>query len=448
MIENKLFTRPSSFLKSWGDLKDGSLKLCWDSRSHESGQGFIALKGDSFDGADFLEEVIGRGCPLAIVSKDPKKLCETYPQTIFIEVSDTENYLQELAHLHLLNWKKEDKKVIGITGSNGKTTTKEMLYHLLNKAYPGAIHKTTGNYNNHLGVPFTLLGLNESHQVAIVEMGTNHPGEIKFLCYLSCPDHGIITNIGPAHLEFFKSVENVFTEKSELLNAVRGKGVFVRNGDDPYLAKIKPFEGLITFGEKNGDVFKHNSVTLKSGDILENEHLMGRHNFENLTSAFLLSYALFPLKKEAFIFAARSFKPRNNRSLWVEKGEKKFFLDAYNANPVSMKASLNAFIKFTENNNIAQKDCLFILGDMNELGKDSENFHHTMGSYLNDLSVKNVAFLGKFSSNYGKGYKNPSKIYLNKPNLEKDWPKLIKSFKYVFLKGSRSLQLESLLDIT
>ncbi|RLA64221.1 MAG: hypothetical protein DRQ89_04495 [Epsilonproteobacteria bacterium] len=448
MIANKLFTKPESFLKAWGELNDGLMNLSWDSRSHEKGQGFIALKGDKFDATDFLAEILSRGCPLVVVNKISKKLVETYPQTVFIEVSDTIKYLQELAHLHLMDWKKEDKIVIGITGSNGKTTTKEMLYHLLHTAYPGAIHKTTGNFNNHLGVPFTLLGLNENHQVAIVEMGTNHPGEIKFLCELACPDNGIITNIGPAHLEFFKSVENIFAEKRELLDFVKGKGTFVINIDDPYLDSVRPFTGLVTFGEKNGDIWQQNQVNLKGNVILKNEHLMGRHNFENLAAAYLLSYSLFPSKKEVFISAASSFTPGNNRSLWIEKGEKKFFLDAYNANPDSMKASLNAFIKFTKTYNIPQEECLFILGDMNELGEESETFHHNIGSLLKELSVKNVAFLGRFSENYGKGYKNPAKIYLNKPNFEKDWPLLLKSFKYFFLKGSRSLQLESLLDIT
>jgi UDP-N-acetylmuramoyl-tripeptide--D-alanyl-D-alanine ligase len=444
MVANKQFIKPKSFLKIHGKLKEGNTTLSFDSRKHIKGQGFLALKGENFDASIFAAEVLERGCPLLICHEntlDYKK----YPQTVFIEVSDTLDYIQELSHLHLLDWKKDDKKVIGITGSNGKTTTKEMLYHLLDTAYPGAIHKTEGNFNNHLGVPFTLLGLKDDHQVAIVEMGTNHPGEIAALCKLACPDNGIITNIGPAHLEFFGTVEKVFEEKRKLLEYVKGKGAFVINSDDPFLKTIKPFSGLITFGKENFSCEGH--VAVLNDIVLRNDHLTGRHNFENLAFAFLLSYSLFPLKKEAFIFAASNFKPRNNRSSWIEKGDKKFFLDAYNANPVSMKASLNAFIKFTEIYKIPQEDCLFILGDMNELGEESETFHQNMGSYLNELSVKNVAFLGKFSSNYGKGYKNPSKIYLDKLNLEKDWPKLKKSFKYFFLKGSRSLQLESLLDI-
>jgi len=457
MVANKLFKKPSSFLKSWGDFSVGSTIVSCDSRAHKKGQGFLALKGEKFDGAKFIEEVLKRGAPLVIFgigSFAVDKYVKDYPECVFIEATDTLKYLQELSHLHLLDWKKEGKKVIGITGSNGKTTTKEMLYHFLNTAYPGAIHGTVGNYNNHLGVPFTLLGLNENHQVAIVEMGTNHPGEIEFLCKLACPDNGIITNIGPAHLEFFGSVENVFKEKRKLLDFVKRKGLFVINGDDPHLGSIKPFAGLISFGEKNGEIkfsLDHTKVDLDlpKGKIqLENNHLMGRHNFENLTAAFLLSLTLFPLKKETFIFAASSFKPRNNRSLWIEKGEKKFFLDAYNANPGSMKASLNAFVKYTKTYNIAQEDCLFILGDMNELGEGAESFHHNMGTYLNELKVKNVAFLGRFSDIYGKGYKNPSKVYLTKPSLEKEWPILLKSFKYFFLKGSRSLQLESLIDIT
>ena len=445
MVANKLFTKPQSFLKSFGELSEGPLDLSWDSRTHEKGQAFIALKGDNFDGSNFIEEVIARGCPLVIGAKN---LRDIYPQTVFIEVSDTIKYIQELAHLHLLDWKKEDKIVIGITGSNGKTTTKEMLAHLLNAAHPGKVHKTTGNFNNHLGVPFTLLGLENEHSIAIVEMGTNHPGEIKFLCELACPNNGIITNIGPAHLEFFRTVENVFAEKRELLDFAKGKGFFVINRDDPYLGRVNPFKGLISFGEKN---IAHNQINLDTPEgkvTLLNKHLLGRHNFENLALAFLLSYYLFPQERDKFIVAASNFTPLKNRSSWIEKGEKKFFLDAYNANPVSMKASLNAFVKFTETNNISLKDCLFILGDMNELGKDAELFHQNMGSHLKDLSAINVAFLGRYSGSYGKGYKNASKIYLNKLGLEKDWPKLLKSFKYFFLKGSRSLQLESLVDIT
>lgn len=461
IVSNKLLKEPKSFQRIFGDLKDNQFDLCFDSRKMKDGQSFFALKGETFDGSSFISEALKKKCPLVISEDSPliSDLARNHPHTCFIICKNTTTYLQELAHLHMLEWKRENPEriVIGITGSNGKTTTKEMLSHLLSAAFPGKVVYTQGNLNNHIGVPFTLLSAQKEHLILIVEMGTNHPGEIKFLCDLAKPHAGIITSIGPAHLEFFKTIDNIFLEKRSLCDSVientKGLGNFIVNKEDPYLAKIKPFKGLKTYGEFEGDFkisYSDYSVTLASDKekiTLENKNIIGTHNFRNLTASFLLSYALYPKEKLNFIAAARTFKPTSNRSSWIEKGNIKIFLDAYNANPGSMRASLEGFVGHLKKSNIPLSECFFILGDMNELGENAPRLHEEIGQYLKKLGVLEVAFIGRYSEHYSRGFGEGKNIFDSKKSFEKEWNLISKKFKYFFIKASRSLQLESLIDI-
>jgi UDP-N-acetylmuramoyl-tripeptide--D-alanyl-D-alanine ligase len=219
------------------------------------------------------------------------------------------------------------------------------------------------------------------------------------------------------------------------------------------LAKIEHFEGLKTFGELEGDFrisYSDQAVTVENKEekiVLKNENILGKHNFRNLVASFLLASTLYPWEKEKFIKASKSFKPSSNRSSWVEKGKGKFFLDAYNANPASMKASLEGFVDFLKKSNVAISKCFFILGDMNELGENAPRLHEEIGFLLRELGVSNVAFIGRYGEFYNKGFNGVQNIFESKKAFEKEWEKISKKFKFFFIKASRSLQLESLLDI-
>lgn len=461
IVSKDLLQHPKTFMRVYGELSHSEYDLCFDSRKIEEGQSFFALKGENFDGRTFIPQVLKKRCSLVICEDSPEILsyAKNHPETAFIICKDTTTYLQELSHLHMLNWKRANPEriVIGITGSNGKTTTKEMLSHFLSAAFPGKIIFTQGNLNNHIGVPFTLLSAQKEHQILIVEMGINHPGEIKVLCDLAKPDAGIITSIGPAHLEFFGTVDNIFLEKKHLFDSVventQGMGHFVINKDDPFLSRIKASKGLKTFGESVGDFKITISNQMVAIDLitekvtLQNENLIGAHNFRNLVASFLLAFSLYPKEKEKFIVAAKSFKPTNNRSSWIEKGNKKFFLDAYNANPGSMKASIEGFVQYLKKSGIPISECFFILGDMNELGENAPGLHQEIGQILKNLQVLNVAFIGRYGEHYSRGFGEGKNIFESKKSFEKDWNFISKKFKYFFIKASRSLQLESLLDI-
>jgi UDP-N-acetylmuramoyl-tripeptide--D-alanyl-D-alanine ligase len=458
MQRAEIFYRPRGIVSVHGrQLAQEEISLSFDSRTHRVGMGFLALKGENFDAFCFLESVLQRGAPVVIYESGHQvaDFVRRFAHTTFIEVQDSLDYLQDLSHLHLLDWQERTGgKVVGITGSNGKTTTKEMLFHLLNQAFAGAVHKTQGNFNNHLGVPFTLLGLGLEHTVAVVEMGVNHPGELDLLCSLANPSSGIITNIGPAHLEFFKNEQGVFAEKIKLLTYVKGKGPFVIDADDPYLSTIEGFPGLITYGTQRGEVrliYERGQVLLKTPlqEIgLKNCFLTGTHNYKNLASAFLLAQALFPQRQQEFLEAAESFLPTQNRSRWVVQGDKQIFLDAYNANPGSMMESLKGFMDELVVRSGQSDETLFLLGDMDELGDQSETFHMNMGRFLKQLGAQHVIFLGAHAQTYLQGFGGDAYTFCKKEELEKNWRKFLKRYRYFFLKGSRSLQLETLLDIT
>ncbi len=445
---------------------DKKTKLSTDSRSYTSGYLFIALKGENFDGFRYAKQVLDKGCPLIVYTNTKTnniladKLKEEFKDTTFIATDSTLSFLQELASLRIRQWQKlnKTKRTIGITGSNGKTTNKEMLFHLLNSIFPNKVHCTRGNFNNHIGVPLTILDLEDHHDISIVEMGTNHMGEISVLCDIANPDSGLITNIGDAHLEFFKSRENIFKEKSSLFEYIKKinnkSSKFIINNSDEFLSKLKS-KFSVTIGDENSDhVFsysnseaiikgKSNSVTLK------NDKMNERFNFFNLALTFLLCYELFPEKKEMLISAANNFElPKNNRSQWITRNNKTIYLDAYNANPSSMKSSLDSYSQYLKENSIVPEKVYFIIGDMNELGDLAKEMHQDITKKLISIGAKNIAFVGKYSSYYGKGHENEYDIFESKEELLKNWPKILNKAEYFFIKASRSLQLESLIDIT
>jgi UDP-N-acetylmuramoyl-tripeptide--D-alanyl-D-alanine ligase len=442
--------------------REFELKINTDSRSFQKDETFVALVGENFDAFNYLESVLNLEAKVVVIafSQERAELVEAlsvlYPKTIFITVTDTLLFLQELATLHMENWKKADKerKVIGVTGSNGKTTHKEMIYFLLNELLPGKVLATKGNLNNHIGVPLTIFRLNKKHKVAIIEMGMNHSGEIQVLCDIAKPEHGMITNIGAAHIEFLKTMEGIFKEKGTLYDSVvknaKGKGIFVVNADDPYLIQLKATPGLTTYGEKNGYVkieIAGNNIVFhmeKTPVLITNNNISEHHNLKNLAGTAIFAMKLFPKKVKQVMEAASKYEqPSMNRSQWMNH----IFLDAYNANPSSMRVSLDSFVTIMKNKNVSLDDCYFVLGDMNELGDHAPKMHEEIARHVKELGIKNVSFIGRYREFYLRGYPNPVSSFATKEEFHEQWKEVRKNYKFVFIKASRSLQLETLINI-
>jgi UDP-N-acetylmuramoyl-tripeptide--D-alanyl-D-alanine ligase len=438
------------------------LKINTDSRNFKTGDTFVALVGEKFDAFNYVEDVLKQSpsCVVFVDKEDRRAKLLTwetvYPEVNFITVTDTLIFLQDLATAHLKEWKqfKSKRKVIGITGSNGKTTHKEMVKYLLESIYPGKVLATKGNLNNHIGVPLTLFNLSSEHDIAIIEMGMNHVGEIKELVNIAFPEHGIITNIGAAHIEFMKTMENIFVEKSTLYKSVlinsKGEGVFVVNADDQYLNCLEHSNGLTTYGEVNGSVKVKVSAPNISFNFLgkeiniTNKNISEHHNLKNLAGTTIFCMKLFPDKIEELAVAACSYEqPSMNRSQWINN----IFLDAYNANPSSMRVSLNSFVEIIKAKQVSLDECYFVLGDMNELGEFAENLHKEIAEHVKELGIKNVTFIGRYKDFYLSGYQNPSSAHLTKEEFFDEWKSIRKKYQFVFVKASRSLQLESLISI-
>jgi len=355
-----------------------------DSRNCPGGSLFFALKGDSFNGNLFAKDAIQKGCSYAFV--DEKEFADD--KNIFYVPNSLET-LQQLAKKHRETL---GISVIGITGSNGKTTTKELIASVLQQKY--RVLSTKGNLNNHIGVPLTLLRLTEKDELAVVEMGANHPGNIKELVHIALPDYGLITNIGKAHLEGFGSFEGVIKTKGELYDFLREhhKKVFI-NEDNEILRSISAGLDKITYG--TSDTYYVKGEIVNSEPFLSmnwNKHvihtnLIGAYNFENVLAAIAIG-SYFDVPADKIVKALEEYIPQNNRSQFKETGKNKLIIDAYNANPTSMKASLSNFFQLSFPNKIV------ILGDMKELGSQSGEEHGDMVKLLSDTSLKEAFLIG------------------------------------------------------
>ena len=370
-------------------------KVITDSRKIEDGCLFFALKGDRFNGNEYAQEAIQRGAAYAIIDE---KEYQKDDKTVLVD--DVLSTLQQLATFHR---RRMIIPIIAITGSNGKTTTKELISVVLNSQYN--CHFTKGNFNNHIGVPLTLLQLTSDHEVAIIEMGANHINEIDFLCKIAEPTHGIITNIGKAHLEGFGSIEGVKIGKSELFKFIQWQnGVVFVNMDEPYLSDLSEGISKRVFYKKGDNpnpleapyhtILFQESPFVKVGFLNNNQELtiiqsqlIGHYNFNNIMTAVSIG-RYFRVSSKRIKEAIENYIPLNNRSQLVEKGTNTFILDAYNANPTSMENALVNFGRVVSNKKVA------ILGDMLELGEYSDEEHIKIAQQAIDLNFDQVILIG------------------------------------------------------
>jgi len=353
-----------------------------DSRNIKSNSIFFALKGKNFNGNEYANQAIDKGCEYAIIDDKRFQL-----DSRFLLVDDVLECLQELAQYH-----REQLiiPIIAITGTNGKTTSKELIKCCLSSKFRTA--STTGNYNNHIGVPLTILEITKDHQIAIIEMGANHEKEIDFLCKIAQPNYGIITNIGKAHLEGFKNIDGVKRAKKELYDYIHKKnGKIFINHDDNILQDISKNIDSISYG-KNGDTKGEIHEGLIFMNVLYDTHvirtnLIGNYQFYNIMLAICVAKH-FKIYTKEIANALSIYKPENNRSQVIDSGKNTIILDAYNANPSSMKEMLESFSK------IEYPNKLCILGDMAELGKSSKNEHAIIVQLINKLNISTY-FIGK-----------------------------------------------------
>jgi UDP-N-acetylmuramoyl-tripeptide--D-alanyl-D-alanine ligase len=367
-----------------------------DSRNCPKDAMFVGIKGANFDGNLFVEKALELGCKYAIT--DNPGIGVGNPNIIHVE--DSLKTLQDLACYHRCKF---NIPVIGITGTNGKTTSKELISTVLSKEYN--VLYTQGNLNNHIGVPLTLLRLNRSHNIAVVEMGANHPEEIAFLCKIARPNFGIITNVGKAHLEGFGSFEGIKKTKGELYEWIAGvEGKIFLHADNPHLCDMAVNLDTIKYGEA-GDNFVSGKIISctpyinvflnlngnASGESQTyeiNTQLIGDYNLSNILSAACIG-RYFGVMDEDIVAALSEYTPTNNRSQCTRTERNTLIVDAYNANPTSMEAAIKNFSKIET----SDKKVL-ILGDMKELGEDSEAEHIKVLNQIKSLGLAECYFVG------------------------------------------------------
>lgn len=412
-----------------------SYKVSTDSRHIEPASVFFALKGDRFDGNDFALEVAEAGIASLVVA-DRSSLPD-HPR--IFKVKNSLEALQGLALFHRLMMKQ--LKVLSITGTNGKTTTKELVSAVLSRKYRTIY--TQGNFNNHIGVPLTLLRITPDTEFAVVEMGANHPGEIKTLANLAYPDYGIITNIGKAHLEGFGNFEGVIKTKNELYENLKanGKTAFV-NADNPLLMNLSKDLCRHSYGTANADfVVKPTScdpyLSVDWEGYTIQTRLVGSYNFENVAAAIAVG-RYFGVSESNIKEALESYQPTNSRSQ-VIKGKNRIIMDAYNANPTSMNASVKNFKQ------ICGDDALLILGDMRELGDASEQEHKNILELLQTSGFHHAFLVGPCFSQF-----NNNSEYLTFATVDELVAYLeqhpVKGHT-ILVKGSRGIQLEKALPL-
>lgn len=419
------------------DLFIHNPQITTDSRNCPKGSIFFALKGDKFDGNQYAGKALASGCVYAVIDNPDYYIGE---RTILVD--NVLKTLQQLAHHHR---KVLGLPIIGITGTNGKTTTKELLAAVLSTKFN--VLYTEGNLNNHIGVPLTLLRLTHDHEMAVIEMGASHPGDIKELVDIVHPNYGIITNVGRAHLEGFGSFEGVIRTKGELYDYIRrSKGKLFIKKENEYLQSIAKGIEQITYG--NGDdAFASGQVVRCDPFLVFNwkqqgklhtveTHMIGSYNLDNVLAAVAVG-RFFKIPAERISRAIAAYEPTNNRSQFKKTENNELIIDAYNANPSSMKVALDNFIT------MPVQPKAIILGDMHELGPTSDELHAEVVEQIKKGQFDKVFLCGEHFSKVGKEF---SPFATTEAMTEELRRQPLKGY-HILIKGSHSMGLEKLADI-
>jgi UDP-N-acetylmuramoyl-tripeptide--D-alanyl-D-alanine ligase len=416
-------------------------KVCTDTRKAEKGAIFFALKGPNFNANELAAKAMEAGCSHAVI--DDKKYADI-PNTILVD--DVLTTLQQLASYHRTTF---SIPVLAITGSNGKTTTKELINAVLSKKFK--VLATEGNLNNHIGVPLTLLSIKPEHEFAIIEMGANHQGEIDMLCRIASPGFGIITNIGKAHLEGFGGIEGVKKGKSELYRYIAEKnGKIFLHADDEVLQELGAANDRITYGTKKlYDVVgkmtassstvqfawktRYTASELAKAPLIQS-HLVGVYNYYNLLCAACVGN-YFKVEEKDINDALSTYTPTNNRSQLTKTQKNTLILDHYNANPTSMKAAIENFAAMDVPNK------LLILGDMLELGEESAREHQFIIDLLKEKNIEGYILIGPLFSAL-----SPDRTFASSQEAARYLAEHPVEEKTILIKGSRGIKLETVLD--
>ena len=419
------------------DLFIHNPQITTDSRNCPKGSIFFALKGDKFDGNQYAGKALASGCVYAVIDNPDYYIGE---RTILVD--NVLKTLQQLAHHHR---KVLGLPIIGITGTNGKTTTKELLAAVLSTKFN--LLYTEGNFNNHIGVPLTLLRLTHDHEMAVIEMGASHPGDIKELVDIVHPNYGIITNVGRAHLEGFGSFEGVIRTKGELYDYIRrSKGKIFIKKENEHLQSIAKDIEQITYG--NGDdAFASGQIVSCDPFLVFNwkqqgkwhtveTHMIGSYNLDNVLVAVAVG-RFFKIPAERISRAIAAYEPTNNRSQFKKTENNALIIDAYNANPSSMKVALDNFIA------MPVQPKAIILGDMRELGPTSDELHAEVIEQIKKGQFDKVFLCGEHFSKVGKEF---SPFATTEAMMEELRRQPLKGY-HILIKGSHSMGLEKLADI-
>ena len=413
-------------------------KISTDTRKNIKGSIFFCLRGPNYNGNNFAHKALENGAEIIITDEKQKK---TEPK--FILVENSLKCLQKLAEKHreTLNI-----PVLAITGTNGKTSTKNLIFEILNQKFN--VKKTTGNLNNHIGVPLSILSIHKKHELAVLEFGASKLGDITELCNIGKPTHGLITNIGQAHLKEFKSVENIIATKTELWTYLTNKnGVIFFNLEDETLKKIfsqksiySNYKKIINYG------ISHNEVNFISADPflkftwkkeLINTKIVGDYNLINIISAIAIG-EYFSIKKNQIVKVLQNNVFKNNRSELIKTANNQIILDAYNSNPSSMKVSIKSFINIE-----TSMEKTLIIGDMLELGEKSKNFHQELVEFINDKKIQNCITIGEIFHQTKSSFLQ----FKNKKLLEKFLIENPIQKNLILIKGSRKMKLETLQEL-
>ena len=402
-----------------------------DSRSIRNGSMFFAIKGENFDGNKFANEALEKGSKIAVIDSGDVNFNNN---NNIIKVDDSLKTLQDLALFHR---KSVNSKIVAITGSNGKTTTKELIHSVLSTSHKTI--STEGNFNNHLGVPLSLLRIKDDTEFSVIELGANNFGEIEILSKISEPDYGYITNFGKAHLEGFKNISGVIKGKTELYNwLIENDKTLILNYDDPEQLKFKS-SNHFSFGSKlnSKHVFEKldsKNVTVKCDGIVYKSNLYGDYNFSNICCAISIGLE-FGIKPKLIQEKLKHYSSKNNRSELIKINNKNIVLDAYNANPTSVEFAIKSFIK-----NKGTK--ALVLGDMFELGENSAIEHKKIIDITEELNIDRCIFIGE---EFYKAKQDSIKNIFFK--TKEDFYELggILKEENILIKGSRGMQMEDIL---